>query len=98
MAQVKDQIAEMAVQRCRVWLILPQHGQHFAVGAGGTIAIHQIGQQLLALAALEGQSAPTHEDLKIAKALDLDADRGILRRVAQMLQHIAHIRLVCRLE
>ena len=66
MAQVKDQIAQMAVQGRRVGLVLPEHGQHLAVGAGGTVAVHQIGQQLLALAALEGQCAPIDKDLKIA--------------------------------
>ena len=98
MAQVKDQVAQMAVQGCGIGLVLPQHRQHFTVGAGGTVAVHQIGQQLFALAALEGQCAPIDKDLKIAEALDLDACRAILRRVAQMLQHVLDIILVCGLE
>ena len=98
MAQVKDQIAQMAVQGRRIGLVLPEHGQHLAVGAGGTVAVHQIGQQLLALAALERERTPTHEHFKVAKALHFDAHRHILGRIPQIFQHIAHISLVSRFE
>ena len=94
MAEVKDQIAQVAVQRSGIGLILPQDSQHLAVGAGGTVAVHKISQQLLALAALEGERTSAHKDLKVAEALDLDAHRCRFRRVAQIFQHIAHIGLV----
>ena len=98
MAEVKDQIAQVAVQRGGVRLILPQDSQHLAVGTGGTVAVHKVGQQLLALAALEGERTSAHKNLKVAEALDLDTHRRSLRRVTQVFQHIAHIGLVGGLE
>ena len=98
MAEVKDQIAQMAVQRGGIGLIFPQNSQHLAVGAGGTVAIHKVGQQLFALTALEGERTSAHKDLEIAETLDLDAHRRSLRRVTQIFQHIAHIGLVGGLE
>ena len=86
------------MQRSSIGLIFPQNSQHLAVGTGGTVAVHKVGQQLLALAALEGERTPTHKDLKVAEALDLDAHRRRFRRVAQIFQHIAHIGLVGGLE
>ena len=88
----------MAVQRSGVGLILPQNSQHLAVGAGGTVTVHKVGQQLLALTAFEGERTPAHKDLEVAEALDLDAHRRRFRRVAQIFQHIAHIGLVGGLE
>ena len=98
MAEVEDQIAQVAVQRSGIGLILPQDSQHLAVGAGGTVAVHKVSQQLLALAALEGERTSAHKDLEVAEALDLDAHRRRFRRVAQIFQHIAHIGLVGGLE
>ena len=88
----------MAVQRGGVGLILPQDSQHLAVGTGGAVAVHKVGQQLLAFAALEGERTSAHKDLEVAEALDLDAHRCRFRRVAQIFQHIAHVRLVGGLE
>ena len=98
MAEVKDQVAQVAVQRSSIGLIFPQNSQHLAVGTGGAVAVHKVGQQLLALAALEGERTPTHKDLKVAEALNLDAHRCRFRRVTQVFQHIAHIGLVGGLE
>ena len=50
---------------------------------GGTVAVHKVGQQLLALAALEGDRTSAHKDLEVAEALDLDAHRCRFRRVTQ---------------
>ena len=98
MVEIKDQVAQVAVQRGGVGPVLPQNGQHLAVGAGSTVAVHQIGQQLLALAALEGQRAAAHKDLKVAEALNFDACGGFGGRVAQICQHGAHIGLADRFE
>ena len=98
MAEVKDQVAQVAVQRSSIGLIFPQNSQHLAVGTGGTVAVHKVGQQLLALAALEGERTPTHKNLKVAEALDFDTHRCRFRRVTQIFQHIAHIGLVGGLE
>ena len=98
MAEVKDQVAQVAVQRSGVGLIFPKNSQHLAVGTGGTVAIHKVGQQFLAFAALERERTPAHKDLEVAEALDLDAHRCRFRRVAQIFQHIAHISLIGGLE
>ena len=86
------------MQRGGIGLIFPQNSQHLAVGAGGTVAVHKVGQQFLALAALEGERTSAHKDLEVAEALDLDTHRRRFRRVAQIFQHIAHIGLVGGLE
>ena len=88
LGQVHHQMAQVVLLLLVAGLVLPQPGADLAGGDPRAVAVHQEGEQLLGLAALEDQGLAAEEYLKIAEAVhhQLLAGLGPGHGIAQVFQ------------